>query len=50
MNPPEFGGSMNSILAHDWMSELERVFQAIQHTEYDKVKFTTHMLRGPTAR
>ncbi|XP_058775802.1 uncharacterized protein LOC131650078 [Vicia villosa] len=36
MDPPEFVGGLDSLLAHDWLAGMERVFQAIQCTEEEK--------------
>ncbi|XP_058775799.1 uncharacterized protein LOC131650075 [Vicia villosa] len=37
MDPPEFVGGLDSLLAHDWLAGMERVFQAIQCTEEEKI-------------
>ncbi|XP_058775585.1 uncharacterized protein LOC131649851 [Vicia villosa] len=42
MDPPEFVGGLDSLLAHDWLAGMERVFQAIQCTEEEKREFTTY--------
>ncbi|XP_058775800.1 uncharacterized protein LOC131650077 [Vicia villosa] len=36
MDPLEFVGGLDSLLAHDWLAGMERVFQAIQCTEEEK--------------
>lgn len=33
MNPPDFEDSLNPILADDWLTGLERVYQEIQCTK-----------------
>ncbi|XP_058733101.1 uncharacterized protein LOC131604693 [Vicia villosa] len=47
MDPPEFVGGLDSLLAHDWLAGMERVFQAIQCTEEEKVIFATQNMKGP---
>ncbi|XP_058768562.1 uncharacterized protein LOC131642303 [Vicia villosa] len=50
MYPPEFVGGLDSLLAHDWLAGMERVFQAIQCTEEEKVIFATQKMKGPALR
>ena len=50
MKPPEFVGGLDPIDAHDWLYITERVFQAIQCNEEDKVLFVAQMLKGPDGR
>lgn len=50
MNPLEFKGGLDIILAHDWIFEMERVFQVVQCTKEDKVIFAPQMMKDPTAR
>ncbi|XP_050908124.1 uncharacterized protein LOC127121721 [Lathyrus oleraceus] len=50
MNPPGFQGGLNPVLAHDFLSEMEIVFQVVHCTEEDKVLFAPHMTKGPTTR
>ncbi|XP_058769115.1 uncharacterized protein LOC131642987 [Vicia villosa] len=50
MDPPEFVGGLDSLLAHDWLAGMERVFQAIQCTEEEKVIFATQKMKGPALR
>ncbi|XP_058765788.1 uncharacterized protein LOC131639302 [Vicia villosa] len=50
MDPPDFVGGLYSLLAHDWLAGMERVFQAIHCTEEEKVIFATQKMTGPTLR
>ncbi|XP_058760552.1 uncharacterized protein LOC131633895 [Vicia villosa] len=50
MDPPEFIGGLDSLLAHDWLAGMEKVFQAIQCTEEEKVIFATQKMKGPALR
>ncbi|XP_058775640.1 uncharacterized protein LOC131649918 [Vicia villosa] len=50
MDPPEFVGGLDSLLAHDWLAGMEKVFQAIQCTEEEKVIFATQKMKGPALR
>ncbi|XP_058760820.1 uncharacterized protein LOC131634182, partial [Vicia villosa] len=50
MDLPEFVGGLDSLLAHDWLAGMERVFQAIQCTEEENVIFTTQKMKGPALR
>ncbi|XP_058726601.1 uncharacterized protein LOC131597961 [Vicia villosa] len=50
MDRPEFVGGLDSLLAHDWLAGMERVFQAIQCTEEEKVIFATQKMKGPALR
>ncbi|XP_058741748.1 uncharacterized protein LOC131614137 [Vicia villosa] len=50
MDPPEFVGGLDSLLAHDWLAGMERVFQAIQCTEEENVIFVTQKMKGPALR
>ncbi|XP_058784256.1 uncharacterized protein LOC131659028 [Vicia villosa] len=50
MDPPEFAGGLDPVLAHDWLASMERIFQAIQCNEEEKVIFATQKMKGPTLR
>ncbi|XP_058725859.1 uncharacterized protein LOC131597166 [Vicia villosa] len=50
MDPLEFVGRLDSLLAHDWLAGMERVFQAIQCTKEEKVIFAAQKMKGPTLR
>ncbi|XP_058775048.1 uncharacterized protein LOC131649294 [Vicia villosa] len=50
IDPPEFVGGLDYLLAHDWLAGMERVFQAIQCTEEEKVIFATQKMKGPVLR
>ncbi|XP_058784524.1 uncharacterized protein LOC131659333 [Vicia villosa] len=43
-------GGLDLVLAHDWLAVMERVFQAIQCTEEEKVIFATQKMTEPAAR
>ncbi|XP_058754444.1 uncharacterized protein LOC131627621 [Vicia villosa] len=36
MDPPEFAGGLDPVIAHDWLASMERIFQAIQCNEEEK--------------
>ncbi|XP_058750199.1 uncharacterized protein LOC131623219 [Vicia villosa] len=48
MDTPEFAGGLDPVVAHDWLASMERIFQAIQCNEEEKVIFTTQKMKGPT--
>lgn len=50
MNALEFEGGLNPILAPDWLTDMEKLFQVVSCSEKDKVNFTIHILQGPTVR
>ena len=50
MNPPEFHGGLDPVKAHEWISEMERIFQVVLCNEANKVVFATHLFKGPAAR
>ncbi|XP_058769057.1 uncharacterized protein LOC131642912 [Vicia villosa] len=50
MDPPEFVGGLDSLLAQDWLAGMERVFQAFQCTEEEKVIFAAQKMKGPALR
>ncbi|XP_058732898.1 uncharacterized protein LOC131604479 [Vicia villosa] len=39
MDPPEFAGGLDPVLAHDWLAGMERFFQAIQCNEEEKAVY-----------
>ncbi|XP_058784179.1 uncharacterized protein LOC131658949 [Vicia villosa] len=50
MDPPEFAGGLDPVVAHDWLASMERIFQAIQCNEEEKVIFATQKMKGPALR
>ncbi|XP_058726825.1 uncharacterized protein LOC131598218 [Vicia villosa] len=39
MDPPEFAGGLDPVVAHDWLASMERIFQAIQYWHHFKAAF-----------
>ncbi|XP_058742440.1 uncharacterized protein LOC131614924 [Vicia villosa] len=50
MDPPEFLGGLDPVIAHDWLYAMEMIFQAIQCTEEEKVIFAAQKMKGPAGR
>lgn len=50
MNPPKFAGSLNPLLAHDWLTGMKQFFHVTPCNEEKKLTFVTHMLRGLVAK
>ncbi|XP_058781646.1 uncharacterized protein LOC131655860 [Vicia villosa] len=50
MDPLEFAGGLDPVVAHDWLASMERIFQAIQCNEEEKVIFATQKMKGPALR
>ncbi|XP_058741456.1 uncharacterized protein LOC131613835 [Vicia villosa] len=50
MDPPEFASGLDPVVAHDWLASMERIFQAIQCNEKEKVIFATQKMKGPALR
>ncbi|XP_058749772.1 uncharacterized protein LOC131622746 [Vicia villosa] len=50
MDPPEFLGGLDLVIAHDWLYAMEMIFQAIQCTEEEKVIFAAQKMKGPAGR
>ncbi|XP_058726596.1 uncharacterized protein LOC131597956 [Vicia villosa] len=50
MDPPEFLGGLDPVIAHDWLYGMEMIFQAIQCTEEEKVIFAAQKMKGPAGR
>ena len=50
MNPPEFHGGLNPVKAHEWVTNMERIFQIVHCSEVNKVVFSSHMMKGPAVR
>ncbi|XP_058762021.1 uncharacterized protein LOC131635417 [Vicia villosa] len=44
INPPIFEGGYGPDKARAWMKEMERIFQVLNCTDVQKVRFSTHML------
>ncbi|XP_050888516.1 uncharacterized protein LOC127093616 [Lathyrus oleraceus] len=45
MNPSEFHGGLNLVKAHEWVTNMERIFQIMHCNEENKVVFASHMMR-----
>ncbi|XP_050877001.1 uncharacterized protein LOC127080742 [Lathyrus oleraceus] len=50
MNPPEFHGGLNPVKAHEWVTNMERIFQIVHCSEENKFVFAPHMMKGPAVR
>ncbi|XP_050897378.1 uncharacterized protein LOC127104225 [Lathyrus oleraceus] len=50
MNSPKFIGILDTLKAHDWLSNMERLFQIVLCSEGNKVTFSSHMLKGSSTR
>src|SRR3954471_5056612 len=50
MDPPEFAGGLDPVVAHDWLASMERIFQEIQFNEEEKVIFAMQKMKGPALR
>ncbi|XP_050876973.1 uncharacterized protein LOC127080716 [Lathyrus oleraceus] len=50
MNPPEFHGGLNPVKAHEWITNMERIFQIVHCSEENKVMFASHMMKGPVVK
>ncbi|XP_058758296.1 uncharacterized protein LOC131631519 [Vicia villosa] len=50
MDPLEFAGGLDPVVAHDWLASMERIFQAIQCIEEEKMIFSTQKMKGPALR
>jgi hypothetical protein len=46
LKPPAFHGSANPLEAEDWLTEVEKIFDAIHCPDEKKVTFATFMLQG----
>ncbi|WVY95345.1 hypothetical protein V8G54_034433 [Vigna mungo] len=45
-SPPKFNGKETPDEGDDWISNLEKIFEAIECTEEQKLVFATYMLAG----
>ena len=50
MNPLEFHGGLNPVKSHEWVTNMERIFQIVHCSEENKVLFASHMMKGPAVR
>ena len=50
MNPSEFHGGLDPIKAHEWVANMEGIFEIVQCSEENKVVFASHSLKGPAMR
>ncbi|KAJ4702887.1 Cellular nucleic acid-binding protein [Melia azedarach] len=46
LQPPFFEGSINPLVAEEWVRELEKIFRLIDCTDQQKVTCATYMLKG----
>ena len=46
LKPPAFLGSANPMDADDWLTEIEKIFEARHCPEQEKVTLATFMLQG----
>jgi hypothetical protein len=46
LKPPAFHGSANPLEAEDWLTEVEKIFDAIHCPDEKKVTFATFLLQG----
>ncbi|XP_058733188.1 uncharacterized protein LOC131604787 [Vicia villosa] len=49
MDPLEFAGGLDPVVAHDWLASMERIFQEIQCNK-EKVIFAMQKMKGPALR
>lgn len=49
LHPPTFSSSQEPIVADDWLPSINKNLVTINCTEEEKVRFTAHLLEGPTA-
>lgn len=45
LQPPTFVGGTDPLVAEEWIGEMEKIFEFVQCTEEEKVRFATFMLR-----
>ena len=50
MRPPLYRGDPDPNSAEEWIEELEKIFELLQCSEQQKVRFATHMLKGNAAK
>ncbi|XP_050883789.1 uncharacterized protein LOC127086997 [Lathyrus oleraceus] len=50
MNPPEFHDGLNPVKAHEWITNMERIFQIVHCSEENKVVSVSHMIKGPAKK
>ncbi|KAM0849221.1 hypothetical protein ACQ4PT_053871 [Festuca glaucescens] len=46
LNPPAFHGSAKPLEAEDWLTEIEKIFDAMRCPDEEKVSLATFMLQG----
>ena len=46
LNPPEFVGATNPIMAEEWLKKLGAIFEVMEVTEEQKLTLATFMLKG----
>ncbi|XP_057481971.1 uncharacterized protein LOC130768882 [Actinidia eriantha] len=46
LNPPEFIGATDPIVANKWLKKLDTIFEVMEMTEEQKLSLATFMLKG----
>ena len=46
LNPSEFVGTIDPLVAEEWMKKLDAIFEVIEVTDEQKLTLATFMLRG----
>ena len=46
--PPTFEGTVDPIVANEWVSMIEKIFEFVQIEDVEKVKCAVYMLRKDT--
>ncbi|GFZ00496.1 hypothetical protein Acr_14g0001310 [Actinidia rufa] len=46
LNPPEFMGALDPLVAEEWLKKLDAIFEVMEVTDEQKLTLATFMLRG----
>ena len=46
LKPPSFSGTTNPLEAEDWMTAMEKAFDAMECTDKEKVAYAVYMLQS----
>ncbi|XP_057476958.1 uncharacterized protein LOC130764673 [Actinidia eriantha] len=46
LNPPEFVGAIDPLVAEEWLKKLDAIFEVMEVTDEQKLTLATFMLRG----
>ena len=46
LNPPEFVGATDPLVAEEWLKKLDAIFEVIEVTKKQKLSLATFMLKG----